>query len=97
MFSFINIFGLAIGFTSCLLIAFYIYHETSYDKYQEFGNRLYQLVTISTVEGEEKRGATTPAPMAPAMQREFPEIRILHPDNEIISGRQNPVSIQEGE
>jgi len=74
MFSFINIFGLAIGFTSCLLIAFYIYHESSYDKHQKFGDRLYQLVTVSAIEGEEKKYSTTPAPMAPAMKQEFPEI-----------------------
>ncbi len=74
MFSFINIFGLAIGFTSCLLIAFYIYHETSYDKHQVKKDRLYQLVSIIVMEGKENRFSTTPAPMAPAMTSEFPEI-----------------------
>jgi len=74
MFSFINIFGLAIGFTSCLLIAFYIYHETSYDHHQLLKDRLYQLGTVSTIEGKEDRYSTTPAPMAPAMLQEFPEV-----------------------
>ena len=41
-FSFINIFGLTIGLTCCLLIALYIKHELSYDDFElkwipEFG------------------------------------------------------------
>ncbi len=74
MFSFINIFGLAIGFTSCLLIGFYIYHESHYDIQHMRGQRLYQLGTISKIEGKEDLFSTTPAPMAPAMQQEFPEV-----------------------
>jgi putative ABC transport system permease protein len=74
IFSLINVFGLAIGFTCCLLISMYLMKEFSYDAHQKLGNRLYQLQTYSTVEGKEDISSTTPAPMAPAMQMEFPEI-----------------------
>ena len=74
VFSFINVFGLAIGLTCCLLITLYIYQELSYDTHQKYGDRLYQLGTISRLGGEINRGATTPAPMAGAMQQEYPEI-----------------------
>src|SRR5215213_3741273 len=74
VFSFINVFGLAIGLTCCLLLSMYLYQEFSYDSHQKLGNRLYQLGTISIKEGKEDRFATTPAPMAPVMQQEFPEI-----------------------
>ena len=74
VFSFINIFGLAIGLTCCLLISMYIFKEFSYDEHQKFGNRLYQLGTDSKMEGREDRSAHTPAPMAFTMQQEFPEI-----------------------
>src|SRR4051812_28707169 len=73
-FSFINIFGLAIGLTCCLLISMYIYKQFSYDSDQKFGDRLYQLETYSVNGGEGKHSAHTPAPMAPMMQQEFPEI-----------------------
>lgn len=73
-FSFINIFGLAIGLTCCLLISLYIYHELSYDSHQKLGNRLYQLGTLSILEGKEERYGRTPAPIAKAMQLEYPEI-----------------------
>ena len=74
LFSFINVFGLAIGLTCCLLIAMYIYQELSYDAHQKQGDRLYQVGTASTIEGKESRYGRTPATMVPAMQQEFPEI-----------------------
>jgi putative ABC transport system permease protein len=74
IFSFINIVGLAIGLTCCLLIGMYIVQELQYDAHQQYSDRLYQLGTLSRIEGREERGATTPAPMGPAMQQEFPEI-----------------------
>src|SRR4051812_45885820 len=74
LFSFINVFGLAIGLTCCLLIAMYIYQELSYDAHQQLADRLYQLGTESTIEGKTTRYGRTPATMVPAMQQEFPEI-----------------------
>ena len=74
LFSVINVLGLAIGLTCCLLISLYLYHEWSYDTHHLKGDRLYQVGTISIQEGKQDRYATTAAPMAPAMQQEFPEI-----------------------
>lgn len=73
-FSFINIFGLSIGLTCCMLIALYIFHEYSYDQYHEKGDRVYQLGSIFDMDGEKKPGATVPAALAGTMEREFPEI-----------------------
>jgi putative ABC transport system permease protein len=74
VFSFINIFGLSIGLTCCLLIALYIAQEFSYDTQHTQGARLYQLGTLSQQGNQQDRYATTPAPMAPTMQQEFPEV-----------------------
>jgi putative ABC transport system permease protein len=73
-FSFINVFGLAIGLTCCQLIALYLVKEFSYDTQHKIGDRLYQLGTFSSMNGREGRSGRTPAPMAPVMQQEFPEI-----------------------
>ncbi len=73
-FSFINIFGLAVGLTSCMLITLYLYNELSYDSYHRNIGQLYQLGTTFVKEGKEDRTANTPAPMAKTMQQEFPEI-----------------------
>src|SRR6476469_6602360 len=74
VFSFINIFGLSIGLTSCLLISIYVIREFSFDSYQKLGSRLFQLDAISARDGKEYATGHTPAPMAPALQLEFPEI-----------------------
>ena len=74
IFSFINVFGLSIGLTCCMLIALYLYNELSYDNYHKNANRVFQLGTNFIKEGKEDRTANTPAPMAKAMQMEFPEI-----------------------
>jgi len=74
IFSFINIIGLAIGLTCCILISLYIYHETSYDGYHKNINQLYQLGTVFVKDGKEERLPNTPAPIAAAMKQEFPEI-----------------------
>jgi putative ABC transport system permease protein len=75
VFSFINVFGLAIGLTCCLLITLYIHHEFSYDTQHQNGRRLYQVGSAMSVSGEEVRSASTSAPMAKALQQEYPEIQ----------------------
>jgi len=42
-FSFINIFGLAIGIASCLLILQYVRYERSYDQFEKKGDRIFRL------------------------------------------------------
>ncbi len=73
-FSFINIFGLSIGLTCCLLIALYLNYELSYDQQHKDADRIYQLGTTFVRQKEEKSTPNTPAPMATTMQQEFPEI-----------------------
>jgi putative ABC transport system permease protein len=43
IFSFINVFGLAVGLTCCMLIAAFLFDELSYDKYPEHANQIYRL------------------------------------------------------
>ena len=74
IFSFINVLSLAIGLTCCMLISLYLHYELSYDTYHKNGDRIFQLGTTFVKEGKEDRTANTPAPMARAMQMEFPEI-----------------------
>ena len=73
-FSFINIFGLSAGLACCMLISLYIINEVSYDRYQQNGDDIYQLGTIFIQQGKENRTASSPAPMARAMQQDFPEV-----------------------
>jgi putative ABC transport system permease protein len=74
LFSFLNIFGLSIGFTCCLLVALYIGHETSYDHHHKNADRLYELATTFVKDGKDDPKPNTPGPMAAAMKQEYPEI-----------------------
>ncbi|OQP52638.1 ABC transporter permease [Niastella yeongjuensis] len=79
----INVAGLAIGMTCCVLISVYLYHENSYDRYHTKRDRLYRVVqTFRTSEPGATMVAPTPqdyqvwgcAPVGPALQADFPEI-----------------------
>lgn len=66
-YSFINIAGLAISLTCCLLLTLYIRHELSYDRFHRNADQIYRIA------GD--RFAPTPGPWAPALVRDFPEVR----------------------
>lgn len=73
--SFINILGLSIGLTCCILISLYLDHETSYDSHHSNADNLYQLATVFIKNGEKQdKSPNTAAALAPAMKREFPEV-----------------------
>jgi putative ABC transport system permease protein len=73
-FSIINVLGLALGLTCCLLILLYTKDEVSFDRFQERGDRLYRVVSTITDEKGTNRGGSTNSIHGPAFQREIPEI-----------------------
>src|SRR6185437_2284087 len=75
IFSFINIFGLAAGLACCMLISIYLLYETSYDRDQPDARHTYQIATQFIGMGRKFTLAATPAPMAAALVRDFPEIK----------------------
>lgn len=75
VFSFINIIGLSVGLTCCMLITLYILNETSYDRYQKKGDQIYQLGTEFIGLGNFKKLPNTPAAMGEMMKQSFPEIQ----------------------
>jgi putative ABC transport system permease protein len=73
-FSIINIFGLAIGLSICLLIVFYVVDELSYDRYNTKFSRILRINTNMKVGGSESSFAIGPKPLAQALVKNFPEI-----------------------
>lgn len=74
LFSFINIIGLSVGLTCCMLITLYIINETGYDAYQKNADNIYQLGTEFVGLGNFKKLPNTPAGMGETMKNVFPEI-----------------------
>ena len=44
-FSIINVSGLAVGMTCCVLILQFVRHELSYDQYHENAKRIYRIIS----------------------------------------------------
>ncbi len=74
--SFINLFGLTIGLTCCLLILTYILNELSYDKYNKNADRIYRVTrTFYDGNGKEMLNLSTVAPpFGYYLPTDFPEI-----------------------
>jgi putative ABC transport system permease protein len=74
LFSLINIIGLSVGLTCCMLITLYIINETSYDAYQKNADNIYQVGTEFVGLGNFKKMPNTPAALGETMKNVFPEI-----------------------
>ncbi len=75
-FTFLNIFGLAIGITGGLLISLYIYDELSYDTMFADADRIHRINIDVKFGGTESRAAVTSAPMGPTMERDFSQVEL---------------------
>jgi len=75
--SFINLFGLTIGLTCCLLILTYILNELSYDKYNKNADRVYRVTrTFYNGNGDVSLNLSTISPpFGYYFPSDFPEIQ----------------------
>ncbi len=73
-YSLINIFGLAVGMACCILIALFVQHELSYDRFHENANRIFRLgVTLKLPIGD--RGySIVRSDIVPAIAHDLPEV-----------------------
>ncbi|MCH8838111.1 MAG: ABC transporter permease [Candidatus Marinimicrobia bacterium] len=74
LFSGINILGLAVGITACMLILMYVRDELSYDNYHPYAERTARIAVEGALGGNKFEIAVTPAPMAAAMLADYPEV-----------------------
>ncbi len=75
VFSFVNIIGLALSMACCLAISMYIWNETHYDSFHGNKNSIYRIINKQNQAGKLYLTATTPGPLAPALQKDLPEIK----------------------
>jgi len=73
-YSFINIVGLAVGLTCCILILLWVHDELSYDRHHENADRIYRITYAEEIGGAYDHYAVPPFPAAPAFTAEIPEI-----------------------
>ncbi|TXN37776.1 FtsX-like permease family protein [Flagellimonas hymeniacidonis] len=76
-FTFLNIFGLAIGMAGCLLISMYIYDELSFDGMFPDGNRIHRINIDNTNGGETNKYASVAAPLGHTLMQDYPQIEMV--------------------
>ncbi|UOG73041.1 ABC transporter permease [Hymenobacter tibetensis] len=73
-FSAINVFGLAIGIATCLIIMLFVQNELSYDRYNEKADRMVRVVFRGSVQGEKMEEGFVMPPVAQTLLAEYPEV-----------------------
>ena len=73
-YSFINIFGLALGTLCCIYIILYVTDQYSYDKYQPDAKNIYRVATSLQLTQDKHNNATASPPIVPAMKKDFGEV-----------------------
>ena len=77
-FSLINILGLCIGMTACLVILHYVSYERSYDKFHENSDRIYRLrYERYSEDGESVRFASCCPPAGLRIRKLLPEVELV--------------------
>src|SRR5258706_1719311 len=93
----INVIGLAVSITGCLLIVLYVKHELSYDNFVANADRIYKMVLERKYPNHNTFYSIIPHSYAKAMQHDFPEVeKTLH----LFGPNQNVVvtyKVKEGE
>jgi putative ABC transport system permease protein len=75
-FTFLNTFGLAIGMAGGLLISLYIYDELNFDTMFKDADRIHRIDADMKFGGTESKMAQVSAPMAAAMENDFPQVEL---------------------
>jgi putative ABC transport system permease protein len=73
LYSFINIFGLAIGLTCFLLISLYVLEELSYDRYFKDTERIYRVNSDIKFGGADQRMAVSSDPFGATLKKDYAE------------------------
>jgi putative ABC transport system permease protein len=74
VYSAVNIIGLALSMACCLIISVFIWNELQHDAFHTYRDHIYRLTEKQNQAGTIYDVAVTPGPLAPALQKDFPEI-----------------------
>jgi putative ABC transport system permease protein len=73
-FTAINIFGLTLGMTTCMLIMLYVQNEMSYDRFNKKADQIVRVVFRGSIQGEKMKEAMVMPPVAQTFKSEYPEV-----------------------
>jgi putative ABC transport system permease protein len=73
-YSLINIIGLAVGIACCVAIMLFVRDELSYDRFNEFADRIYRPTLHGRINGHDLNGTGSPVAMGPAVYHDLPDV-----------------------
>src|SRR6187549_803210 len=73
----INILGLSIGITSCIILFLLISYDLDFDKFHSKNERIYRVVREVTSASGVNHESITPYPFAAAFRQDFSDIPLL--------------------
>lgn len=74
VYSFLNIFGLALGMASAILILLFVFYERSYDRFNENADRIHRIAVRAMIGDTKIRQTYTPAILTPTLLENYPEV-----------------------
>ncbi|KAA9340555.1 ABC transporter permease [Adhaeribacter soli] len=77
VYSAINILGLAIGISACILIFLYVRDELTYEAHFDKANRIFRITNEINLQGQTDKFALTPFPLADALKKDFPVVEAV--------------------
>jgi len=73
-YTFINVSGLAVGMTCCILMILWVQNELSYDRFHEHADDIYRVVFEKRTEQGTFRNIYGPTPLGSTLKEVYPEI-----------------------
>ena len=73
-YSLINIFGLGLGISISLLLALWVRHEVSYDRFHANADNIYRVSMEMSFGGQSAKHSISPTALLPALEKNFPEV-----------------------
>jgi putative ABC transport system permease protein len=77
IFSVVNILGLSIGITCCLVISIFVRYELSFDHYHQKADHIYKVVQETKFAEGIKYWGTTAYPLADAIRNDFSNVSMV--------------------
>ncbi|HNP96028.1 MAG TPA: ABC transporter permease, partial [Cyclobacteriaceae bacterium] len=74
-YSIINIIGLCLGISISLLLALWIRHELSYDRFHSNAEQIFRVSMHMNFGGRSAQTAVSPTALLPALKKNFPEVK----------------------
>jgi putative ABC transport system permease protein len=96
-FAAINLSGLVIGVTCCLLVFIYVKDELSYDRFHRDADLIYRVGLHGKIAGQEIFTSNSSAPLGEAMQNEIPGIASTVRILPLTRGNGNGIAFRNGE